>query len=221
MKTYTISPGTHDPRPRDGFGVLSWNVPPLVRLKKSALVVGVVFHDNCLYDFPDGDNHDWNKLPGVSLELFSKNENAVMGAWRARPDLGEIERSGAEIEAQKKHQEADSINDLTAHLYGIDQALASAGGDDLGNHTMTQNLETSGNWISNDGDNEGVFVTSNGDTGINLSAPDYAIDVDGGIGFRELSADPPNPDEGAAVMWMSDGTGSGDICAITERQILI
>lgn len=36
------------------------------------------------------------------------------------------------------------------------------------------------------------------------------IDVNGPIRFQELSADPTTPAEGEAVMWMSDGTGSGD-----------
>lgn len=43
-----------------------------------------------------------------------------------------------------------------------------------------------------------------------ISNIDYGVDVNGEIAFRELSADPANPDEGCAVMWLSDGTGSGD-----------
>lgn len=31
-----------------------------------------------------------------------------------------------------------------------------------------------------------------------------------GVTFEELNADPPDPDEGEWVMWMSDGSGSGD-----------
>jgi hypothetical protein len=37
-----------------------------------------------------------------------------------------------------------------------------------------------------------------------------AIVVDGRIEFVERSADPDDPEEGHAVLWMSDGTGSGD-----------
>lgn len=32
----------------------------------------------------------------------------------------------------------------------------------------------------------------------------------GGIGMIERSSDPPDPSEGSCVLWMSDGTGSGD-----------
>jgi hypothetical protein len=46
---------------------------------------------------------------------------------------------------------------------------AAGGSDDLGNHLMTQNLTTDGNWISGDNDNEGLFVNLDGDVGINQS----------------------------------------------------
>lgn len=36
--------------------------------------------------------------------------------------------------------EANDVDDLAAHLKGIDTAIAGAGGDDLGNHTATQAL---------------------------------------------------------------------------------
>lgn len=49
-----------------------------------------------------------------------------------------------------------------------------------------------------------------GSFGVGISTPDYMIDINGAIGFRELSSDPGNPDEGASVVWMGDGTGTGD-----------
>ena len=36
------------------------------------------------------------------------------------------------------------------------------------------------------------------------------VHVDGTLIFKEKSADPPNPDEGHAIIWLSDGTGTGD-----------
>jgi len=39
-------------------------------------------------------------------------------------------------------------------------------GDNLGNHTATQNIEISGNYISGDGDNEGLTVNDDGQVGI-------------------------------------------------------
>ncbi|MCP3999649.1 MAG: hypothetical protein GY727_01930, partial [Gammaproteobacteria bacterium] len=39
-------------------------------------------------------------------------------------------------------------------------------GDDLGNHTATQNLNLNGNYLSGDGDNEGVFVNDDGQVAV-------------------------------------------------------
>lgn len=40
--------------------------------------------------------------------------------------------------------------------------------------------------------------------------PDTRVDINGALTLRELSSDPDDPDEGASVMWMSDGTDSGN-----------
>lgn len=40
-------------------------------------------------------------------------------------------------------------------------------GDNLGNHTATQNIKLNHNWLSNDGDNEGLQVNNNGSVNVN------------------------------------------------------
>jgi hypothetical protein len=47
-------------------------------------------------------------------------------------------------------------------------------------------------------------------TGFGTTSPDYQVDIDGGLGLRALSSDPADPDDGGSVMWLSDGTDSGD-----------
>ena len=61
------------------------------------------------------------------------------------------------------------------------KALTAIGGngDNLGNHNMTTNLETNGNWISNDGGDEGVFILADGKVGVNTNTPDAMFDVAG------------------------------------------
>ena len=39
---------------------------------------------------------------------------------------------------------------------------------------------------------------------------DGSVILEGPLTLQELSADPDDPDEGHTVIWMSDGTGSGD-----------
>lgn len=51
------------------------------------------------------------------------------------------------------------------------------GGDNLGNHTATQNLKLNNYFLSNDGDNEGIFINNNGRAGINTSSPNSDLHV--------------------------------------------
>lgn len=59
-----------------------------------------------------------------------------------------------------------SSNDNVLYIYnGTAWVILSA--DNLGNHIATQNVETNNNWISGDGDNEGIFVdNNNGNVGV-------------------------------------------------------
>ncbi len=58
-------------------------------------------------------------------------------------------------------------------------AQAIPSGDNLGNHAMSQNLKTSGKWISNDGGNEGVYVNAAGNVGVKSNSPKAILHVDG------------------------------------------
>lgn len=62
---------------------------------------------------------------------------------------------------------------------GRDTIAGTGGGgaDNLGNHIMTQNLQTNGNWISGDGGNEGIGVDAAGKIGIGTLTPSYALDI--------------------------------------------
>jgi len=46
-------------------------------------------------------------------------------------------------------------------------AVADEIGDNLGDHMATENIQTNGQWISADGDDEGIFVTEKGQVGVN------------------------------------------------------
>ena len=51
--------------------------------------------------------------------------------------------------------------------------------DNLGNHTATKNLLLNGNYISNDGGNEGIRIDNTGNVGIGNNTPTQALDVTG------------------------------------------
>jgi len=71
-------------------------------------------------------------------------------------------------------------------------------GDNLGNHTATANIQTNGNYISNDGDNEGLFVSTTGNVGIGTNAPTA---TNGGLKVLEI--------EGGVPQIILDDTGGG------------
>ena len=49
--------------------------------------------------------------------------------------------------------------------------------DNLGNHTATQNIQLSSNWLSNDGANAGIYLNDSGYVAVNHSAPEAALHI--------------------------------------------
>jgi len=69
--------------------------------------------------------------------------------------------------------------------YNLATATWEELGDDLGNHIAEQNLEMTGNWISYDGDSEGIYIRNNGNIGINESVPTSVLHINAtGSGVR-------------------------------------
>ena len=64
---------------------------------------------------------------------------------------------------------------------------------------------------SNAGNPGMKFVASNNRVGINgVGTPATELHINGALTLNEKSSDPSNPSEGQSVLWMSDGTGTGD-----------
>jgi hypothetical protein len=61
----------------------------------------------------------------------------------------------------------------------------ASAGDNLGNHTATQNVKLNGYWLSGDGGSEGVYVTNTGNVGIGTPSPADKLDVTGHINSNE------------------------------------
>lgn len=65
----------------------------------------------------------------------------------------------------------------------------SGGGDDLGSHLATQNVELDGFYLSNDGDNEGIRISDDGQVGINNTPTSfYGLEILGSDGFASSGA---------------------------------
>lgn len=61
--------------------------------------------------------------------------------------------------------------------------------DNLGDHTATKNVLLNGNYISNDGDNEGIRIDNSGKVGIGTITPGTSLHIQNGNTF---GADPDN-----------------------------
>ncbi|NMC99008.1 MAG: hypothetical protein GYA62_04740, partial [Bacteroidales bacterium] len=65
----------------------------------------------------------------------------------------------------------------------VKQASANLIGDNLGNHTASQNIKLNDKWISNDADNEGIKISNQGDVyisgslGVGVATPQAKIHI--------------------------------------------
>lgn len=79
------------------------------------------------------------------------------------------------------------------------------GADNLGNHIATQNIQLSGNYLSNDGDNEGIQVDNAGLVNIGGTTFSQALNVDG-----RVNVDDGNGNVIVSNSTVSSATGTGN-----------
>ncbi|MEZ4966500.1 MAG: tail fiber protein [Saprospiraceae bacterium] len=77
--------------------------------------------------------------------------------------------------------------------------LSTLPGDNLGTHTASQTLNLNGNYLSGDGDNEGIFVDNDGMVGIGTTVPARPLDVFGAI----RSTKPGGSPDGSSIEFTS------------------
>jgi hypothetical protein len=90
--------------------------------------------------------------------------------------------------------------------------LTDSSGDNLGNHIVTENLKLNNFWLSGDGGNEGVFVTSAGNVGVGVSAPAQKFQVNGYVrgdtGFCIGTSCITSWPSGGTSIWSQNGTNA-------------
>ncbi|MGH1467251.1 MAG: hypothetical protein ACRBBP_00005, partial [Bdellovibrionales bacterium] len=62
-----------------------------------------------------------------------------------------------------------------------DQEQSSTGGDDLGNHTATTDLNLNGNQIVGEAGSEGLYISPTGDIGVGTLTPEVKFEINGQI----------------------------------------
>ena len=70
----------------------------------------------------------------------------------------------------------DSVSSYAVRLDSLENG---GGADNLGDHTATQNIQLGNYYLSGDGDNEGVFVSSTGLVGIGTNSPSQLLQISG------------------------------------------
>ncbi len=92
---------------------------------------------------------------GQFLELDVSGDlvwaNSTANTDNQQTDVFQLNGNNLELSLQN-----DGVATQTVDLSGYLDA------DNLGDHTATQNIQTNGNWVSNDGGNEGVYVHTDG-----------------------------------------------------------
>ncbi|MCB0529847.1 MAG: hypothetical protein KDC65_15325, partial [Saprospiraceae bacterium] len=93
-----------------------------------------------------------------------------------------------------------SLNGATLSIESGNSVNLSSLSDNLGDHIATQNIQSGNFWLTSDGDNEGVFVNSDGEVGINTDSPTASLDVNGTVKIRGGT-----PGEGKVLTSDADG----------------
>ena len=84
----------------------------------------------------------------------------------------------------------NKLYNVLGNLYWDGKLLSTGGGDNLGDHTATQNINLNGNWLSGNNDNDGIFIGSNNNmVGIKRNDPKVALDVNGWSSFTSENSD--------------------------------
>ena len=130
-----------------------------------------------------GANHHlaiWNAAGGIESSDLYQADSGNVGIGTTDPQeklevVGGI-KSTALAGAINRCVYVDSNGVL--HAKSEDCGTAS-GADNLGNHIVTQNIRLMGYWLSGDGDNEGIRVTTVGNVGVGTDDPQSKLHVMG------------------------------------------
>ncbi|MCB9331123.1 MAG: hypothetical protein H6574_08590 [Lewinellaceae bacterium] len=87
--------------------------------------------------------------------------------------------------------------------------LPSLGSDNLGNHTATQNINLNGHYLSGNGGNKGIFISSGGNVGIGTTTPAFGFTVVGPLFGGSLNVVDWDTSNGTQVVTELRGNNAG------------
>ncbi len=121
-----------------------------------------------------------------SVEVMRLTPNRFVGIGTNNPtNTLHIVANANPLRLQGLLSGASSDSVLTVDANGVVRRrrldFNNIGGDNLGNHIANPILNLNGNWLSGDGDTEGVFVNNTGDVGIGTVNPTARLHVAGNM----------------------------------------
>ncbi len=99
--------------------------------------------------------------------------------------IGAAGNVGIGLDDATSKLEVDGTVTATAFV-GDASGLTGISSDDLGNHTATQTLNLNGNYLSGDGDSEGIIVDGSGQIGIGTASPGSDLEIQSDNAFGTM-----------------------------------
>ncbi|MEM6347082.1 MAG: tail fiber domain-containing protein [Bacteroidota bacterium] len=162
------------------YGLGALNIGNSVPNGVSGAYEGILFTRNLAGGYSHAAIHTIGSAGFNGSLVFSTDGNGNQGASLTRRMIIRYD-GNVGIGTDNPGSKLEVVGTVSATAFvGDGSALTNLPGDNLGNHQATQNLQLSGNWLSNDGDNEGVYVDNSGNVGINANgnAPDPSAMLD-------------------------------------------
>ena len=120
----------------------------------------------------DANNNSSTAHPSAILDVQSTDKGILI------PRMTTVQRTG--INSAANGLMVFDSETASFWFYNVD-TWQEIGTDNLGNHTATQNLQLGTNFLSGDGDAEGLYVNTNGNVGIGTASPDALLHVRSGV----------------------------------------
>ena len=132
---------------------------------KDSVQINAKLNINGAFNFPTVD--------GTVNQVLQTDGNGTV-TWVNQPTFTDTDQqtidklnlNGTTLELSLENDNAD---DQTLDLATLK--------DNLGNHTATQNVATNGFYLSNDGDDEGIFINNEGKVGIGTNSPSDLLEI--------------------------------------------
>ena len=139
---------------------------------------------------------------GNTLDIRPLSDSAMSSLSDTASDIrGTISstRTALQVDARSvSSSDSNVVHSALTDTASTLRTLIGAAGDDLGNHTATQNIQLNGNYLSNDGGNEGLSIANNGRITINNA---YTLPIVDGTVNQVLQTD------GSGVVFFGDSPG--------------